>query len=162
MTAELPAASATISGEGGRVDPVWYRFFQGLRDLTSTALSTAQSAQDGSSGQAVTIGTLNDRVTALEGQTLNRGGLIEFPDDKAYVIWLDIPDAITVTRTICKTSTGTCTVTMSYGHTLSASTTEASATTEQSVAAGANITLTVSGSSSPEDLAFSIEYELTA
>ena len=94
-------------------------------------------------------------------------GIIQYPEAQDYVVWINVPFAITVKTMTTRCSTGTCTLaakkntTAITGLSNSVSTTEVTntATAGNVFAAGDDIRLTVSSLSGAEDVWFTIKYE---
>jgi hypothetical protein len=94
-------------------------------------------------------------------------GIIQYPEAQDYVVWINIPFAITVLTMTTRCSTGTCTLaakkntTAITGLSNSVSTTEDTntATAGNVFAAGDDLRLTVSSVSSAENVWFNVKYE---
>jgi hypothetical protein len=101
--------------------------------------------------------------------TASHSALIEFADNKDYIIWLRTPFAGTITRTTVKSSSGTCTLTVKVNTTAVGGSAHSVTSTEESIArtttntfaAGDDFRLTVASNSSCVDLAVSIDYTRT-
>lgn len=94
-------------------------------------------------------------------------GVIQYPEAQDYVVWINVPFAITVLTMTTRCSTGTCTLTAKKNTTAitglanSVSTTEVTntATAGNVFAAGDDIRLTVSSLSGAENVWFNVKYE---
>jgi len=94
-------------------------------------------------------------------------GIIQYPEAQDYVVWINVPFAITVKTMTTRCSTGTCTLaakkntTAITGLSNSVSTTEVTntATAGNVFAAGDDIRLTVSSLSGAENVWFTVKYE---
>lgn len=96
-------------------------------------------------------------------------GVIQYPEAQDYVVWINVPFAITVKTMTTRCSTGTCTLaakkntTAITGLSNSVSTTEVTntATAGNVFAAGDDLRLTVSSLSSAENVWFNVKFERT-
>lgn len=145
MTLRIPHINEPISGDGGKSNDNWHRF---LGDAAQQANETAAG------------------LAALSSVADSRCALIEYPSDKDYVIWRNIPFAITVTSVTRRTNTGSLTLTPKKNTTAitgtsgTANTTEATgtATADNAFAIGDDLRLTVSAVSSAGDLEVTVNY----
>lgn len=93
-------------------------------------------------------------------------GFIASPSDKSYTIVLKMAHGGTITETVTKSVSGTCTATFKVNSTALGGTANSVSSTEQSqahstsntFAAGDDIVLTISSNSSCVDMSFSIKY----
>lgn len=149
MTTSPPDPSARIVDPNGRVDPVWDRWLRSMwRQLTDATSST---------------GTLSSGKAAVE-QPFAEGLLIEFADDKSYP-FVELGFDATITEVVTKTTSGSCTVTVTINSTplgggASSATTTKSTTYHESnnaLTAGDDITITVSSNSSAEGVSVTLK-----
>jgi hypothetical protein len=120
---------------------------------------------DGAAWGAAALGSAADTTQTKE----MIAGFIAAPSDKSYTIALKMAHGGTITETVTKSASGTCTATFKVNSTAlggtansvsSAEDSEAHASTNTFVA-GDDIVLTVSSNSSCADMSFSIKYTRT-
>lgn len=173
--------------------PEWYRLFQlafgEVTDLTG-ATGTANTMPGNNTGSAAAdvrltaaqvktflgiafadVSGLGDFATVDDFEHIDAiCGVIDFPENKDYIIGLNMPFAFTAVATTTQLTAGTCTVvtkkntTAVTGLSNSATTSEVTttATAGNTYAAGDDVRLTVSSvSSTCEGLAFSIKITRT-
>jgi hypothetical protein len=148
----LPGSGHAVvpDATSGKMDFTWYKM---------------QKRQARESQAAEELAETNVAVLA----TASHSALIEFADNKDYIIWLRTPFAGTITRTTVKSSSGTCTLTVKVNTTAVGGSAHSVTSTEESIertttntfAAGDDFRLTVASNSSCVDLAVSIDYTRT-
>lgn len=191
--ATLPKASTPLVQANGLMAPEWYRLFQlafgEVTDLTG-ATGTANTMPGNNTGSAAAdvrltaaqvktflgiafadVSGLGDFATVDDFEHIDAiCGVIDFPENKDYIIGLNMPFAFTAVATTTQLTAGTCTVvtkkntTAVTGLSNSATTSEVTttATAGNTYAAGDDVRLTVSSvSSTCEGLAFSIKITRT-
>jgi hypothetical protein len=117
-------------------------------------------------GQTRAAAAITSSLAATSAALSNFGWpiFIEFPDDKAYRVCLKSPIAFTIDSVTTRSTSGTCTVTVSIdgvnlgGTANSVSTTESTQahTTNNAVAVDADVTVTVTSNSAAENVAIMI------
>lgn len=155
----LPVAN----GGTGRASPNAYQLWAG----GTTGTGAFQQISPGNSGeflfsQGASALPAFDTLTVTDSIS----GVIQYPENTDYVIWLNVPYAFTVVSLTTKCSTGTCTLvakkdtTAITGLSNSVSTTEVenAATSGNDFAAGDDLRLTVSSVSSAQDVWFTVEF----
>jgi hypothetical protein len=149
----VPPPSQRVAGQSGKMEMEWYKQQQRqAREAVSTAADITAIEAD---------------VTALASDS--RGAFIEIVDDKDYTIWQNVPFAGTITRTVTKASTGTCTLTVKINtnavggsaHSVTSSESAINRTTSNTFVAGDDLVLTVSANSLCENMAVSVDYTRT-
>lgn len=108
---------------------------------------------------AAAIAAISNTITEFHG------GIIAVPTNKAYTVILKIPVGCTITETVVKSLSGTCTATIAVdgvnlggaAHAVSSTEESIARSSANTVAAGADVTLTVSANASCLDLAFTIK-----
>lgn len=159
ITGVLPVAN----GGTGRASPNAYQLWAG----GTTGTGNFQQISPGTSGQLL----VSQGASALPAfgtvtVTDSISGVIQYPENTDYVIWINVPYAITVTSLTTKCSTGTCTLvakkdtTAITGLSNSVSTTEVenAATAGNVFSAGDDLRLTVSSVSGAQDVWFTVEF----
>jgi hypothetical protein len=149
----VPPPSQRVAMASGKMDLDWYK---GEHRKAREAVSTAAD-----------ITAVEADVTSLADDS--RGAFVEIVDNKDYTIWQRIPFAGTITRTVTKASTGTCTLTVKISanavggsaHSVTSSQESILRTTSNTFAAGDDLVLTVASNSACENLAVSVDYTRT-
>ncbi len=191
--ATLPKASTPLVQANGLMAPEWYRLFQSAFGEVTTltgATGTANTMPGNNTGSAAAdvrltaaqvktflgiafadVSGLGDFATVDDFEHIDAiCGVIDFPENKDYIIGLNMPFAFTAVATTTQLTAGTCTVvtkkntTAVTGLSNSATTSEVTttATAGNTYAAGDDVRLTVSSvSSTCEGLAFSIKITRT-
>ena len=191
--ATLPKASTPLVQANGLMAPEWYRLFQlafGEVTTLTGATGTANTMPGNNTGSAAAdvrltaaqvktflgiafadVSGLGDFATVDDFEHIDAiCGVIDFPENKDYIIGLNMPFAFTAVATTTQLTAGTCTVvtkkntTAVTGLSNSATTSEVTttATAGNTYAAGDDVRLTVSSvSSTCEGLAFSIKITRT-
>jgi hypothetical protein len=118
-------------------------------------------------GTKLNDGTVNKWITDDRTQTYGMPILFKGAvSDGDYLVALNLPKAITITKVTSKSTAGTCTATVKIGSTALGGTANSVSTTEQeqahstsnTAAAGDDLTVTVSANSSCENMSLMIEY----
>jgi hypothetical protein len=118
-------------------------------------------------GTKLNDGTVNKWITDDRTQTYGMPILFKGAvSDGDYLVALNLPKAITITKVTSKSTAGTCTATVKIGSTALGGTANSVSTTQQeqahstsnTAAAGDDITVTVSANSSCENMSLMIEY----
>jgi hypothetical protein len=130
---------------------------------TTTTGALQSVASVGTSGQLLTsngAGALPTFQTFVDGI----GGIIAFPDNQSYRIWLNSPFPGTITSTTTRSTAGTCTLTFNVngsgigGTANSVSTTQQTQSHSASFSAGDYIEMTVSSNSSCQNMSFMLAF----
>lgn len=134
----------------------------------TTATGDVQQVSAGTSGNPL-VSNGSGVLPSFKALTVTDciSGIIQYPEAQDYVVWINVPFAITVKTMTTRCSTGTCTLaakkntTAITGLSNSVSTTEVTktATAGNVFAAGDDIRLTVSSLSGAENVWFTVKYE---
>jgi len=136
----------------------------------TTGTGDVQQVGAGTSGQLLTS---NGAAALPSFQALTVtdciSGIIQYPEAQDYVVWINVPFAITVQTMTTRCSTGTCTLTAKKNTTAitglanSVSTTEVTNTASSGnvFAVGNDLRLTVSSLSGAENVWFNVKFERT-
>lgn len=134
----------------------------------TTATGDVQQVSAGTSGNPL-VSNGSGVLPSFQALTVTDciSGIIQYPEAQDYVVWINVPFAITVKTMTTRCSTGTCTLaakkntTAITGLSNSVSTTEVTntATAGNVFAAGDDIRLTVSSLSGAENVWFTVKYE---
>lgn len=134
----------------------------------TTATGDVQQVSAGTSGNPL-VSNGSGVLPSFKALTVTDciSGIIQYPEAQDYVVWINVPFAITVLTMTTRCSTGTCTLaakkntTAITGLSNSVSTTEVTntATAGNVFAAGDDIRLTVSSLSGAENVWFTVKYE---
>lgn len=134
----------------------------------TTATGDVQQVSAGTSGNPL-VSNGSGVLPSFKALTVTDciSGIIQYPEAQDYVVWINVPFAITVKTMTTRCSTGTCTLTAKKNTTAitglsnSVSTTEVTntATAGNVFAAGDDIRLTVSSLSGAENVWFTVKYE---
>jgi hypothetical protein len=164
LASEVTGVLPVANGGTGKATLSTYRVLAG----GTTATGALQQVGAGTSGNPL----LSNGASALPSfgaMTVTDciSGIIQYPEAQDYVVWINIPFAITVLTMTTRCSTGTCTLaakkntTAITGLSNSVSTTEDTntATAGNVFAAGDDLRLTVSSVSSAENVWFNVKYE---
>jgi hypothetical protein len=164
LASEVAGVLPVANGGTGKATLSTYRVLAG----GTTATGSLQQVGAGTSGQPL----LSNGASALPtfgAMTVTDciSGIIQYPEAQDYVVWINVPFAITVLTMTTLCSTGTCTLTAKKNTTAitglanSVSTTEVTntATAGNVFAAGDDIRLTVSSLSGAENVWFNVKYE---
>lgn len=114
-------------------------------------------------------GAALDAGKAAKTQSWEQSWLIEYPENKDYLVVVNSAIAREITSVTTRTSSGTCTVTAKINTTALGGSANAASSTEQTqshssanaVAAGDDIVLTISASSSPVALSVTLSGTLS-
>jgi len=149
-TQALPDAGARLTLEDGRPDPTWYQRFSLMWQSHN---ATAGQVSSGSTG-------LSTRAAKTQPEALT--GTIQFADDGDYSFFCPY-DSFSVTSTLTKSATGTCTATFKREGTALSGTPNSVSTSETTqthdavtFSRGDLVTVTISGASSCEGLSFMV------
>lgn len=136
----------------------------------TTATGDVQQVSAGTSGNPL-VSNGSGVLPSFKALTVTDciSGIIQYPEAQDYVVWINVPFAITVLTMTTRCSTGTCTLaakkntTAITGLSNSVSTTEVTntATAGNVFAAGDDIRLTVSSLSGAENVWFNVKFERT-
>lgn len=164
LASEVTGVLPVANGGTGKATLSTYRVLAG----GTTATGALQQVVAGTSGFPL----LSNGAAALPtfgAMTVTDciSGIIQYPEAQDYVVWINVPFAITVLTMTTLCSTGTCTLTAKKNTTAitglanSVSTTEVTntATAGNVFAAGDDIRLTVSSLSGAENVWFNVKYE---
>ena len=129
----------------------------------TTSTGALQQVGAGTSGQ-ILFSNGSSALPSFASLTDGIGGLVLYPDEINYRIWLNSPFDLTITKTSTRCTAGTCTLSflvaaVSIGGTAnSVSTTLDEQAHSYSVSAGQTISMTVSSNSGCEGMAFMVAY----
>lgn len=165
LTTTVSGILPVANGGTGRASHTAYAVICGG---TTTTAAQQSIASVGTTGQVLTsngpgsLPTFQTRPAWADGL----GGMILYPDNQDYRIWLNAPFAMTITSTTTRSTTGTCTATFKINTTALGGSANSVSTSEQtqnhstsnSVAAGDDIVITISANSSCENMSFMIAY----
>ena len=164
LTSDVTGTLPVANGGTGKATMSTYRVLAG----GTTATGALQQVGAGTSGNPL----LSNGASALPSfgaMTVTDciSGIIQYPEEQDYIIWLNVPYTITVLSMTTKCATGTCTLTAKNNTTTmtglnnSVSTTEVENTPSAAyiMAAGNDLRLTVSSLSGAENVWFNIKYE---
>lgn len=136
----------------------------------TTATGDVQQVSAGTSGNPL-VSNGSGVLPSFKALTVTDciSGIIQYPEAQDYVVWINVPFAITVLTMTTRCSTGTCTLaakkntTAITGLSNSVSTTEVTntATAGNVFAAGNDLRLTVSSLSGAENVWFNVKFERT-
>jgi len=164
LASEVTGVLPVANGGTGKATLSTYRVLAG----GTTATGSLQQVGAGTSGQPL----LSNGASALPtfgAMTVTDciSGIIQYPEAQDYVVWINVPFAITVKTMTTQCSTGTCTLTAKKNGTAitglanSVSTTKVTntATAGNVFAAGDDMRLAASSISGAEDVWFSLKFE---
>ncbi len=164
LETEVSGVLPVANGGTGRASPNAYQLWAG----GTTGTGSFQQFSLGSSGNPL-VSNGSSALPSFKALTVTDciSGVIEYPEAKDYVVWINVPYAITVQTMTTRCSTGTCTLTAKKNTTAitgianSVSTSEDTdtATAGNVFAAGDDLRLTVSSLSSAENVWFSVVFE---
>lgn len=140
----------------------------GLKELTIPDSQTIANPNEANSilGFYNEIARVIKRLANYDSGSEDRMFVADFPDDKAYGLWLKSPYAFTISSVTSKSSAGTATATVKINGTALGGTANSVSTSEQSqahtsdnsVAIGDDVTVEFSSVSGCEDAQISVEY----
>lgn len=164
LASEVTGVLPVANGGTGKATLSTYRVLAG----GTTATGALQQVGAGTSGQPL-LSNGGSALPSFGAMTVTDciSGIIQYPEAQDYVVWINVPFAITVLTMTTRCSTGTCTLTAKKNTTAitglanSVSTTEVTntATAGNVFAAGDDIRLTVSSLSGAENVWFNVKYE---
>ena len=135
---------------GAWSDPNQHRVMKQI-ETNSNAAAAAIAGLTDANGALQLVATTQPHVEAV---------LISFPDNLGYELYAELPFAFTITRVICTTTAGTCTVVVALGGIALGGGSSLASTTPSTVthttanvgAIGAGLVVTVSANASAEGL----------
>lgn len=164
LASEVTGVLPVANGGTGKATLSTYQVIAG----GTTATGALQQVGAGTSGNPL----LSNGASALPSfgaMTVTDcvSGIIQYPEAQDYVVWINVPFAITVKTMTTRCSTGTCTLTAKKNTTAitglanSVSTTEVTNTASGGnvFAAGDDLRFTVSSLSGAENVWFSVKFE---
>ena len=166
LTSDVTGTLPVANGGTGLDTLAAYRLIAG----GTTGTGDVQQVGAGTSGHLLTSnGTA--ALPSFQALTVTDSvsGVIQYPEAQDYVVWINVPFAITVQTMTTRCSTGTCTLTAKKNTTAitglanSVSTTEVTNTASSGnvFAAGDDLRLTVSSLSGAENVWFNVKFERT-
>lgn len=164
LASEVTGVLPVANGGTGKATLSTYRVLAG----GTTATGALQQVVAGTSGNPL-VSNGSSALPSFQALTVTDcvSGIIQYPEEQDYVVFINVPFAITVLTMTTRCSTGTCTLaakkntTAITGLSNSVSTTEDTntATAGNVFAAGDDLRLTVSSLSSAENVWFNVKYE---
>lgn len=141
----------------------------GLKQITGLADAVDDNDAVNKGQMDATIAATTPADIGAAGDTAQTdfiSGLVELPDDKDYLLVVKSPIAMTITETVTKSVSGTCTATFKINTTALGGTANSVSSTEESqthsssnsLAAADDLVLTVSSNSSCDGLSFTIKF----
>lgn len=155
--------SGTLPVANGGTSKTSFTTYAVICGGTTTTGALQSVASVGTSGQLLTsngAGALPTFQNLVDGI----GGLVAFPQNQAYRIWINSPFSGTITGTTTRCTAGTCTLTFNVNGTGVGGTANSVSTTQQtqshsaSFSAGDYIEMTVSSNSSCQNMSFMIAF----
>ena len=164
LASEVEGVLPVANGGTGVASLSTYRLVAG----GTTATGDVQQVGAGTSGQPL-VSNGAGVLPSFQALTVTDciSGIIQYPEAQDYVVWINVPFAITVKTMTTRCSTGTCTLTAKKNTTAitglanSVSTTEVTNTASGGnvFAAGDDLRFTVSSLSGAENVWFSVKFE---